>query len=87
MVTMQMATNYPLVRITNNAPPNHVCWGRTHNWADHGQTSTQFDVPPPVTPAPTAGWPLYENPCDPGLSTLVVITNGLVSNPVSVTIN
>jgi hypothetical protein len=78
----QMDTNYPMVRITNNTS-NHVCWGRTHDWAI--LTSTQFDVPPAVTPA--ANWPLIENPCDPGPSTLVVITNGLVSNPIAVTIN
>ena len=78
----QMDTNYPMVRITNNTT-NHVCWGRTHDWAV--LTSAQFDVPPAVTPA--ANWPLIENPCDPGASTLVVITNGLVSNGVAVTIN
>jgi hypothetical protein len=80
------ATNYPLVRITNNAPPNHVCWGRTHDWAIW--TTTQFDVPPPNTgTGGNADWALVENPCDPGASTLVVITNGLVSNPITVTIN
>ena len=78
----QMATNYPMVRITNNST-NHMCWGRTHNWAI--LTSTQFDVPPSTTPGPN--WPLVENPCDPGASTLVVVTNGLVSNPIAVTIN
>jgi hypothetical protein len=78
----QMATNYPMVRITNNTT-NHVCWGRTHNWAI--LTSTQFDVPPATTPA--ANWPLVENPCDAGASTLVVVTNGLVSNPIAVTMN
>jgi hypothetical protein len=78
----QMATNYPMVRITNNGT-GHVCWGRTHDWAI--LTSAQFDVPPSTTPA--TNWPLVENPCDTGASTLVVITNGLVSNPVAVTIN
>jgi hypothetical protein len=78
----QMATNYPMVRITNNTT-NHVCWGRTHNWSI--LTSAQFDVPPATTPA--ANWPLVENPCDPGASTLVVVTNGLVSNPIAVTMN
>jgi hypothetical protein len=77
----QSATNYPMVRITNNST-NHVCWGRTHDWAI--LTSTQFDVPPAVTPA--ANWPLIENPCDPGASTLVVITNGLISNSIQVTV-
>jgi hypothetical protein len=78
----QMATNYPLIQITNNAS-GHVCWGRTHDWAF--LTSTQFDVPPAATPA--SGWALVENPCDTGASTLVLITNGIASNPIAVTIN
>lgn len=84
---VQQYTNYPLVRITNNSS-GQVCYGRTHNYTTltYGST-TLFDVPPAVTPAP--GWPLYENSCDAsggGASTLVVITNGFPSNPVSVTI-
>lgn len=78
----QMATNYPMIRIKNNTT-NHVCWGRTHNWAI--LISTEFDVPPTTTPA--TNWPLVENPCDAGASTLVVVTNGLVSNSIAVTIN
>jgi hypothetical protein len=78
----QMATNYPLVQITNNAT-HHVCYARTHDWAI--LTSTQFDIPPATTPA--AGWALVENPCDTGASTLVVITNGIASNSIAVTIN
>jgi hypothetical protein len=81
----QMATNWPLVRITNNAS-SHVCWGRTHNWAI--LTSLQFDVPPDNTgTGGNADWPLLENRCETGASTLVVITNGLVSNSIPVTIN
>jgi hypothetical protein len=81
----QMATNYPMVRITNNTT-NHVCWGRTHDWGI--LTSTQFDVPPDNTGAGgNPDWALVENPCETGASTLVVITNGLVSNPITVTIN
>jgi hypothetical protein len=78
----QMATNYPLVQITNNTT-HHVCYARTHDWAF--LTSTQFDLPPAATPAP--GWALVENPCDTGASTLVVITNGIPSNAIAVTIN
>jgi hypothetical protein len=78
----QMATDFPLVRITNNTTGNW-CWGRTHDWAT--QVSTQFDVPPAVTPA--AGWALVEHSCDPGASTLVVIVNGKVSNAIAVTVN
>ena len=70
------------LRITNNGTGNW-CWGRTHDWAIH--TSTQFDVPPAVTPA--AGWALVEHACDPGASTLVVIVNGKVSNSIAVTVN
>jgi hypothetical protein len=77
----QSASNYPMVQITNTGS-GHVCWGRTHDSAI--TTSTQFNVPPSVTPTP--GWALYENPCDPGPSTLVVITNGLRSNGIAVTI-
>jgi hypothetical protein len=78
----QMATNYPLVQITNNSS-GHVCYARTHDWVF--QTSTRFDIPPATTPA--SGWALVENPCDTGASTLVVITNGIASNPIAVTIN
>jgi hypothetical protein len=84
----QMATNWPLVRITNNSN-GHVCWGRTHDWAI--TTSTQFDVPATSTgTGGNADWPLLENQCDTaggGASTLVVITNGLVSNSIQVTVN
>jgi hypothetical protein len=82
----QMATNWPLVRITNNAS-THVCWGRTHDWEI--TTSTQFDVPATSTgTGGNADWPLLENQCETGASTLVVITNGLVSdNSLQVTVN
>ncbi len=77
----QSATNFPLALITNNASGNR-CFGRTHDWAI--LTSTQFDVPPAVTPA--ANWALVEHPCAPGPSTLVVIVNGLISNSIQVTV-
>jgi hypothetical protein len=84
----QMATNWPVVRITNNSN-GHVCWGRTHDWQI--LTSTQFDVPATSTgTGGNADWPLLENQCDTaggGASTLVVITNGLVSNSIQVTVN
>ncbi|MBV8345621.1 MAG: hypothetical protein JO190_11630 [Candidatus Eremiobacteraeota bacterium] len=72
----QNATNYPLVRITNNASGN-VFYARTH---DHSTmavatgslpVSTNFDVPAQM---------------DTGASTLVVIANGIASKPVTVTI-
>jgi hypothetical protein len=72
----QAATNYPLVRITNQVT-GHVFYARTH---DHSTmavatgssiVSTNFDVP--------AGIEL-------GASTLVVVANGIPSAPVSVTV-
>jgi hypothetical protein len=70
----QSASNYPLVRITNTAT-GHVFFARTHNHSSMGVATgslivtTRFDVP--------AGIEL-------GASQLVVVTNGIASNPVSV---
>jgi hypothetical protein len=71
----QSATNFPLVRITNNATGD-VFYSRTHNFsrmavADGGIASFQFDVP--------AGQ-------ESGPSKLVVVTNGIPSSPVAVTV-
>ncbi len=73
----QAATNYPLVTITNNAT-GHVFYARTHGHstmavATGSETvSTEFDVPGNV---------------EDGLSTLVVIANGIASQPVSVNVS
>jgi len=73
----QAASNYPLVRITNNAT-GHVFYARTKNHSSMGVAtgsaivSTHFTVP--------AGIEL-------GASQLEVVANGIASNPVSVTIN
>jgi len=73
----ETATNYPLVRITNQAS-GHVFYARTH---DHSTmavatgtatVSTNFDVP--------AGM-------ETGASTLVVVANGIPSKPVNITVN
>jgi hypothetical protein len=72
----QMSTNYPLVRIVNNAT-GHVFYAKTH---DHsrmgveavGDTSTQttnFDVPAGI---------------EIGASTLYVVTNGIPTQPSNV---
>jgi hypothetical protein len=84
---VQQFTNYPLVQITNNAT-GRVCFARTHgsNPFPFGDDVSMFDIPPAVTPDAGAGWPLYENPCVLGASTLLVITNGIPSNPIPVTI-
>ena len=73
---VQMATNYPLVRITNDAT-GHVFYARTHNHSFMGvasqQTvSTMFDVPSGI---------------ETGASRLEVVANGISSPPVNVTIN
>jgi len=73
----QTATNYPLVRITNNAT-GHVFYARTHDHSTMGivtratPTFTHVDVP--------AGM-------ETGASKLVVVANGIASNPVSITVN
>lgn len=72
----QAATNYPLVRIRNNAT-GHIFYARTHDHsfmgvASQATVSTMFDVPSTI---------------ELGASTLVVVANGIHSPPVDVTIN
>src|SRR5580704_7411853 len=73
----QMNSSYALVRITNNAT-KHVFYTRTHNPSTMGVAtgskivSTNFDVPKTM---------------ETGASSLVVVTNGIPSAPVSVTVN
>lgn len=73
----QTATNYPLVRITNQAS-SHVFYARTH---DHGTmgvatgstiVSTNFDVPANM---------------ETGASSLEVVANGIPSAAVNITVN
>ncbi len=72
----QTATNYPLVRITNNAT-THVFYARTHDHSTMGVAtgsevvSTHFDVPASM---------------EKGASQLEVVANGIPSAPVSVTV-
>lgn len=71
----QMATNFPIVRITNNAT-GHVFYARTHDHstmavAFQGISSTHFDVPSGI---------------ETGASQLVVVANGIPSSPVNVTV-
>lgn len=71
---LQMATNYPLVRITNNST-GHVFYARTHDHSSMGvatgaaPVSTTFDVPATMETGP---------------SMLVVVANGIPSAPVSI---
>lgn len=73
----ETATNYPLVRITNNST-GHVFYARTHNHSTMAVAtgsaivSTSFDVPAKM---------------ETGASSLQVVTNGIPSSPVSVTVN
>ena len=72
----ETATNYPLVRITNNST-GHVFYAKTHDHSSMGvatgskTVSTNFDVP--------AGM-------ETGASSLVVVANGIPSQPVSITV-
>jgi hypothetical protein len=72
----QDATNYPLVRITNNAT-GHVFYCKTHGHSTMGVAtgstivSTKFDVP---------------SATETGASKLVVIANGIPSAPFTVTV-
>jgi hypothetical protein len=67
----QEATNYPLVRITNQAT-GHVFYARTHDHSTmavatgHALVSTYFDVPPNL---------------EQGASDLAVVANGIPSLP------
>jgi hypothetical protein len=72
----ETATNYPLVQIKNNST-GHIFYAKTHDHssmavASHALVSTHFDVP--------AGM-------ETGASTLIVVTNGIVSNAINVTVN
>jgi hypothetical protein len=71
----QAATNYPLVRITN-LETGHVFYSRTHDHssmavANGGLVSTHFDVPANQETGP---------------SQLVVVANGIPSQPVTVNV-
>lgn len=73
----QNATNYPLVRITNDAS-GHVFYARTHDHSSMGvatgsmPVSTNFDVPATI---------------DTGASHLVVVANGIASKAVAITVS
>ncbi len=71
----QSATNYPIVRITNNAT-GHVFYSRTHDHSSmavafNGIVSTQFDVPANQETGP---------------SKLEVVANGIPSQPLAVNV-
>ncbi len=73
----QTATNYPLVRITNQST-GHVFYAKTHGHSTMGvatgstPVSTNFDGP---------------SGAETGASTLEVVANGIPSAPMSITVN
>jgi hypothetical protein len=71
----QMASNYPVVRITNVAS-GHVCFATSH---DPAKNHAAFDMPA-STP------PVWEQPCETGASQLQAIVNGIASAAVAVTV-
>jgi Kelch motif len=74
---LETATNYPLVRITNNAT-GHVFYSRTHGHSTMGVATgrarvfTNFDVPAAA---------------ETGSSSLEVVANGIPSQPVTIMVN
>lgn len=74
---LNAATNYPLVRITNQAS-GHVVYARTHGHSTMGVAtgvsvvSTSFDVP---------------SNAETGESSLVVVANGIASSSVAIVVN
>jgi hypothetical protein len=73
---VQSATNYPIVRITNDAS-GHVFYARTHDHSSMGVATgstivtTSVDVPAGV---------------ETGASQLEVVANGIASTPVAITV-
>lgn len=73
----QMASNFPLVRVTNDST-QHVFYCRTHNFSTMGVAtgsqivSAEFDLPANIETGP---------------STLVTVANGIPSAPVDVTVD
>jgi hypothetical protein len=73
----ETATNYPLVRITNNST-GHVFYARTHDHSTMGVAtgskivSTYVDIPATM---------------ETGASTAVVVANGIPSAPVAITVH
>jgi hypothetical protein len=72
----QAATNYPLVRITNTATGD-VAYART----------TGFSSVAVVNKAATTASVAIPSGIETGASTLVVVTNGIASKPMKITIN
>jgi len=72
----QMATNFPLVRITNKAT-GHVFYARTRNFSSMGVATGSMIVSATFIPSSTT---------ETGPSQIQVVANGLGSQPVDVTV-
>ena len=72
----QMATNYPLVRITNNAT-GHVFYARTRNFSTMGVATGSAIVAATFIPSKNM---------EAGASKMVVVANGLASKSVALTV-
>jgi hypothetical protein len=72
----QPSTNYALVRVTNNAT-GHVFYCRTHDPSSYLVQNTAFEYTKFDVPAGA----------ETGPSTLVAVTNGIPSKPISVTVH
>jgi hypothetical protein len=74
---LNAATNYPLVRITNQAS-GHVTYARTHGYSTMGVATGNSVVSASIdVPANT----------ETGKSTLVIVANGIASDAVNVLVN
>ena len=72
----QMATNYPLVRITNNAT-GHVFYARTKNFSNMGVATGNAIVSATFIP---------NSAMETGAAKMVVVANGLASKSVAITV-
>ena len=70
-------TNYPLVRLTNNATGD-VRYAHTYNWSTSGVATGS---------TPVSTWFHVPTDAETGDSTLEVVANGVPSLPVNVTIH
>ena len=79
----QMATNFPLVRITNSTT-HHVCYPPTSPYNANGDYYNTVGYRGTTWAQIDMTWPF---PCEAGEGKLQVVVNGIASKPVSVTVH
>ena len=79
---IQAATNYPIVRFTNNSTV-HVFYGRTSN-TSHATGGPSYGV---QTPGPMLTTLQVPAGMETGLTSMVATVNGIASNPITVNIH